>query len=61
MIRDIQARGVGVLLVEQKMSMAMRVASRVLVMGHGEIVFDGPVAEMQTREDIRRDWLEVAA
>ncbi|WP_028241004.1 ABC transporter ATP-binding protein [Stutzerimonas azotifigens] len=60
-IRDIQARGVGVLLVEQKMSMAMRVASRVLVMGHGEIVFDGPVAEMQAREDIRRDWLEVAA
>jgi branched-chain amino acid transport system ATP-binding protein len=59
-IRDIQSKGVGVLLVEQKMSMAMRVAERVLVMGHGEIVFDGSSEEMQTRDDIRREWLEVA-
>lgn len=59
-IRDIHAKGVGVMLVEQKMSMAMRVASRVLVMGHGEIVFDGSAQEMQTRDDIRREWLEVA-
>ncbi|NVF15497.1 ATP-binding cassette domain-containing protein [Vreelandella maris] len=59
-IRDIHAKGVGVMLVEQKMSMAMRVASRVLVMGHGDIVFDGSVEEMQTRDDIRREWLEVA-
>jgi|TARA_R110002072_G_scaffold284877_2_gene449411 branched-chain amino acid transport system ATP-binding protein len=42
------------------MSMAIRVASRVLVMGHGDIVFDGSVEEMQTRDDIRREWLEVA-
>jgi len=59
-IRDIQERGVGVLLVEQKMSMAMRVASDVMVMGHGAIVFSGPVAEMENRNDIRRKWLEVA-
>lgn len=59
-IGDIRARGVGVLLVEQKMSMALRVASRILVMGHGRVVFDGPVEEMQGRDDIRRQWLEVA-
>ncbi|NPD17432.1 ABC transporter ATP-binding protein [Xinfangfangia sp. D13-10-4-6] len=59
-IRDIQTRGVGVLLVEQKMSMAMRVASDVMVMGHGSIVFAGPAAEMENRGDIRRKWLEVA-
>lgn len=59
-IRDIQARGVGVLLVEQKMSMAMRVASDVMVMGHGSIVFSGGAAEMENRSDIRRKWLEVA-
>ena len=57
---DIHARGVGVLLVEQKMTMAMRVATRVLVMGHGRIVFAGSSAEMQSRDDIRRQWLEVA-
>ncbi|MGH2341284.1 ABC transporter ATP-binding protein [Segnochrobactraceae bacterium EtOH-i3] len=59
-IRDIARKGVGVFLVEQKMSMAMKVAERVLVMGHGEIVFDGPAEEIQRRQDIRREWLEVA-
>lgn len=59
-IRDIHARGVGVLLVEQKMSMALKVAKRVLVMGHGEVVFAGTPEEMQDRTDIRREWLEVA-
>ncbi|CUR44750.1 ABC transporter ATP-binding protein [Alloalcanivorax xenomutans] len=59
-IRDIHQRGVGVLLVEQKMTMALRVASHVLVMGHGQIVFTGSTADMQARDDIRRDWLEVA-
>jgi len=59
-IRDIQKRGVGVLLVEQKMSMALKVAQRVLVMGHGEIVFDGTAQDIQQRHDVRREWLEVA-
>jgi branched-chain amino acid transport system ATP-binding protein len=59
-IRDIHGRGVGVLLVEQKMSMALKVARRVLVMGHGEVVFEGSPEEMRERVDIRRDWLEVA-
>jgi branched-chain amino acid transport system ATP-binding protein len=59
-INDIHARGVGVLLVEQKMTMAKRVATRVLVMGHGRIVFAGSAAEMQSRDDVRRQWLEVA-
>jgi branched-chain amino acid transport system ATP-binding protein len=59
-IRDIHDRGVGVLLVEQKMSMALKVARRVLVMGHGEVVFEGTPDDMRDRADIRRDWLEVA-
>jgi branched-chain amino acid transport system ATP-binding protein len=59
-VRDIRAAGVAVVLVEQKMHMALRVASRVMVMGHGEIVFDGAAEEIEQREDIRRQWLEVA-
>ncbi len=59
-LRALAQRGVGVLLVEQKMTMALRVASHVLVMGHGQIVFTGSTADMQARDDIRRDWLEVA-
>ncbi len=42
------------------MTMALRVASHVLVMGHGQIVFTGSTEDMQSRDDIRRDWLEVA-
>lgn len=59
-VRNIRAAGVAVVLVEQKMHMALRVASRVMVMGHGEIVFDGAAEEIEHREDIRRQWLEVA-
>lgn len=59
-VRDIHRRGVGVLLVEQKMSMALKVAQRVLVMGHGAIQFDGGPQDIQARGDIRREWLEVA-
>ena len=59
-ISDIHRQGVGVLLVEQKMSMAFKVAQQVLIMGHGEIVFSGSAAAMQTNNEIRRQWLEVA-
>jgi len=41
MIRDICKQGVSVLLVEQKLTIAMRVSKRVYVMGHGQIVFEG--------------------
>ncbi|MEX0758496.1 MAG: ABC transporter ATP-binding protein, partial [Tistlia sp.] len=40
-ILDIQRRGVAVVLVEQKLTIALKVAQRVFVMGHGEIVFRG--------------------
>lgn len=59
-VSDIRRRGVGVLLVEQKMSMAMKVAEHLLVMGQGRIVFQGTPTEMEARPDIRREWLEVA-
>ncbi len=38
-INDIYRKGVGVLLVEQKMSMAFKVAQNVLIMGHGDQFF----------------------
>jgi branched-chain amino acid transport system ATP-binding protein len=59
-IRDICRQGVAVLLVEQKLTIALRVAERVYVMGHGQIVFEGPPALLRNSPDIRRDWLEVA-
>lgn len=59
-ILDIAKRGVSVLLVEQKLTIALRVAHDVLVMGHGELVFHGPPDALANRPDIRRNWLEVA-
>jgi branched-chain amino acid transport system ATP-binding protein len=59
-IRDICRKGVAVLLVEQKLTMALKVAERVYVMGHGQIVFEGTPASLRNSPEVRRDWLEVA-
>lgn len=59
MIADIAKTGVAILLIEQKLSIALRIAHRVYVMGHGEIVYSGTPAEFREREDIRAEWLEV--
>ncbi|MCA0920459.1 ABC transporter ATP-binding protein [Pseudooceanicola nanhaiensis] len=59
MIAEIAKTGVAILLVEQKLSIALRIASRVYVMGHGEIVFEGTPAEFRARDDVRKEWLEV--
>ena len=57
---DIAQRGVAIVLVEQKMTVALRIAARCLVMGRGRIVFSGTPAELTADRDIRRTWLEVA-
>jgi branched-chain amino acid transport system ATP-binding protein len=59
MIADIARAGVAILLIEQKLSIALRIAARVYVMGHGEIVYEGTPEEFKTRDDIRKEWLEV--
>ncbi len=59
-ILDIGRRGVAVVLVEQKLTIALKIAEEVMVMGHGEIVFRGTPDELAERPEIRRQWLEVA-
>ncbi|WP_417672171.1 ABC transporter ATP-binding protein [Roseibium sp.] len=59
-ILDIAKRGVAVMLVEQKLTIALKVAEEVLVMGHGELVFRGTPEELVQAPDVRRNWLEVA-
>lgn len=58
-LRALRAQGVSVLLVEQKLAIALDVADRVLVMGHGSIVFQGTPGQLQADDRIRREWLEV--
>ena len=58
-LREIRRRGVSVLLVEQKLTIALEVADRCLVMGHGRIVYEGTPAELRANAEIRKEWLEV--
>lgn len=59
LIAEIARAGVSILLVEQKLSIALKIADQVYVMGHGEIVWGGTPDDFRTRDDIRREWLEV--
>ncbi len=58
-LRELKRRDISVLLVEQKLTIAMQVADRCLVMGHGQIVFEGTPAELRANAYIRKEWLEV--
>jgi branched-chain amino acid transport system ATP-binding protein len=59
LIAEIARRGVAILLVEQKLSIALRISHRVYVMGHGRIVFEGTPAELKANQAVHREWLEV--
>lgn len=58
-IRDIHHRGVSILLVEQKLTIALKVSSRVCVMGHGQIVFEGTPQALTDDPDLMKEWLAV--
>jgi branched-chain amino acid transport system ATP-binding protein len=58
-LRELKRRGIAVLLVEQKLTIALEVAQRCLVMGHGRIVFEGTPGELRADADVRKEWLEV--
>ena len=59
LIAEIARRGVAILLVEQKLSIAMRISHRVYVMGHGKIVFEGSPDDLKANAAVRKEWLEV--
>lgn len=58
-LRTLKSRGVSVLLIEQKLTIAMTVSDRALVMGHGSIVFDGTPDSLRANTTVRKEWLEV--
>jgi branched-chain amino acid transport system ATP-binding protein len=57
---EIKRRGVTILLVEQKLTMALQISDNVLVMGQGQIVYSGTAAEFRQSRDVRKRWLDVA-
>ncbi|MBB3637691.1 MULTISPECIES: ABC transporter ATP-binding protein [Variovorax] len=58
-LRTLKDKGISVLLIEQKLTIAMEISDRALVMGHGSIVFDGTPAGLRADATIRKEWLEV--
>ncbi|MFO6419295.1 ABC transporter ATP-binding protein [Hylemonella sp. W303a] len=58
-LQTLKARGVSVLLIEQKLTIAMTISDRVLVMGHGSIVFEGTPEALRANASVRKEWLEV--
>ena len=59
LLAEIASRGVAILLVEQKLAIALEISQRILVMGHGKIVFEGTTEAFKANEDVRKEWLEV--
>lgn len=58
-LQELKKRGISVLLIEQKLTIAMQISDRCLVMGHGRIVFDGTPQALRKDSYIRKEWLEV--
>ena len=58
-LQELKRRGISVLLIEQKLTIAMNISDRALVMGHGSIVFEGTPEQLRANNYIRMEWLEV--
>ena len=58
-LKKLKDRGISVLLIEQKLTIAMAISDRALVMGHGSIVFEGTPDQLRSDSYIRKEWLEV--
>ena len=59
LLEEIAKRGISILLVEQKLTIALKISHRVYVMGHGHMVFEGTPDELRANEQVRQEWLEV--
>ena len=59
LLDEIAKRGTAILLVEQKLTIALKISKRLYVMGHGRIVFEGDPPALAANEGVRKEWLEV--
>ena len=59
LLQESARRGVSILLVEQKLTIALRISHRLYVMGHGHMVYEGTPDSLLKEESVRKEWLEV--
>ena len=60
LLKKISCKGVSILLVEQKLTIAFNLSKKLYVMGHGKVVFEGEPKEVQNNNEIIKEWLEVS-
>ena len=60
LLRKISDKGVSILLVEQKLTIAFNLSNRLYVMGHGKVVYEGEPKEVQNNRELIKEWLEVS-
>jgi len=58
-LRELKGRGTSILLIEQKLTIALEISQRVYVMGHGHVVFEGAPDDLRRNKLVRQEWLEV--
>ena len=58
-LRELKGRGTSILLIEQKLTIALEISQRVYVMGHGHMVFEGTPEDLRRNKPVRQEWLEV--
>jgi branched-chain amino acid transport system ATP-binding protein len=59
LLENVSRRGIAILLIEQKLTIALAIAHRLYVMGHGRIVFEGTPEDLRANAAVRKEWLEV--
>jgi branched-chain amino acid transport system ATP-binding protein len=59
LLEQVAARGVAILLIEQKLTIALAISRRLYVMGQGRIVFEGSARDLHDNQAVRKEWLEV--
>jgi branched-chain amino acid transport system ATP-binding protein len=59
LLEKIAGRGIAILLIEQKLTIALAISHRLYVMGQGRIVFEGTPRDLRANEGVRKEWLEV--
>ena len=59
LLEKIAQRGVAILLIEQKLTIALAISARLYIMGQGRIVFEGTAKELDENRTVRKEWLEI--
>ena len=60
LLKKIAEKGVSILLVEQKLTIAFNLSKRLFIMGHGKVVYEGTPVDINNNKSIIKEWLEVS-